>query len=318
MKTKLIATIALISIGLSATAQKQHRVQKNTDRLILNLDGVSVEGYSGKEIIFSLEEGLNEQVDERAKGLKAVSAAGLSDNTGLGIQLRENGDELVAIKVAKTIAGTLSVKIPQDMKVSVVSTSTDFLPITLKRLKSEITVSTNANGVTLEEISGPVSISSVRGNIEAKFPTVPKLPVTMSSMYGYVDISIPGKTSADLILSSSYGQIYSSEEFPLSPLVSALTAQKNGLQPIEGTKKETSPAAGQEKVKLFPTAIAPSAYPAGSDRKLIAIGKIPELSRSAVAVDGKIPQRPLRVKINGGGSSLMLRSIFGNIYLRKS
>ncbi len=318
MKTKLIATIALMSIGLCAAAQTQHRVQKNTGRLILNLDGVSVEGYNGKEIIFSLEDGLNEQVDERARGLKAVSAAGLSDNTGLGIQLSEKGDDLIAVKVAKTIAGTLSVKVPQHMRVSIVSSSSDYLPITIKGLKSEVAVSTNTNGITLEEISGPISITSVRGNIEAKFSAVPKLPVTMSSMYGYVDLSLPGKTSADLSLSSSYGQIYSTEEFPVLPLASGLAEQKKSLPHIQSTKKDSLGDINHEKVKLFSTTIAPSRYPAEAVRKSIALGNISALSRSTAAEDRKIPQRPLRVRINGGGTSVMLRSIFGNIYLRKS
>ena len=54
---------------------------------IREVNNVTIEGYSGNEIVFSSLDGSREK-DKRAEGLRAVSAMGREDNTGLGLSVK--------------------------------------------------------------------------------------------------------------------------------------------------------------------------------------------------------------------------------------
>ncbi|RZL31260.1 MAG: hypothetical protein EOP00_35300, partial [Pedobacter sp.] len=94
MKQKLIIFSALLSLSLYTNAQ-EYRIAKSSGTLKLNITGVIVEGYDGNEIIFSGEKVATDEItDERAKGLVPISTSKYVDNTGLGINVNENGQDL--------------------------------------------------------------------------------------------------------------------------------------------------------------------------------------------------------------------------------
>ena len=68
---------------------KEHKISKSSGTLVLaGLNEVTVEAYNGSEIIFTTDN-YDEEVDERAAGLKLVNSLGLNDNTGLGLSVQE-------------------------------------------------------------------------------------------------------------------------------------------------------------------------------------------------------------------------------------
>ncbi len=94
MKKQFIFLFSLLAITVSASAQKEYKLSKSSGQLNLNISGAIVEGYSGSEIVFSMPNSEKEEVDERAKGLRASSGSGFTDNTGLGIECSAKGEEI--------------------------------------------------------------------------------------------------------------------------------------------------------------------------------------------------------------------------------
>jgi DUF4097 and DUF4098 domain-containing protein YvlB len=77
-------------------------------------------------------------------------------------------------------------------------------------ISGEIEVKTNHSSVILDNVTGPMTISTVHGKIEASFGSLNQNgPVSIASSHGLVDVTLPGGTKADLTLSSSWGEIYS-------------------------------------------------------------------------------------------------------------
>jgi hypothetical protein len=231
MKPQFIILFTLLSASLVVNAQQEYRVAKSSGQLKINLTGVIVEGYDGKEIIFSGQKAItDETTDERAKGLVPISGIKYTDNTGLGISVTENGQEVNVSLAAKKPIGILTIKVPQNMKVSIISNSNGFFfatsatgtnnlssdePIVIKNLKGEIEVSVNRNKIKLENNTGPMNIKTIYGSIDAVFNNDIKGPVSIISVSDYVDVTLPSSTKANIEMGSNYGKLYAGKEFKI-------------------------------------------------------------------------------------------------------
>ena len=212
MKTYFI--IILLSIGTTAGIKAQdYKVNKTSGKIVINLPSVTVEGYSGSQVIFSSERKESE-MDPRAKGLQAINGAGFIDNTGLGISVTENGKSLDVNAVASDLA--IKILVPKGLMVSFEFHKVILAgKVYLKNLENEIVVSTDYNPVELENITGPVTARSIYGSIDATFGAVVKGPVSITSVYKAVDVAIPVSTKANLKLISSHGSILASAELKI-------------------------------------------------------------------------------------------------------
>ena len=205
--------IVAVAMLLSGWAQAQEfKVAKNTGRLEIYLGRVTVEGHNGNEIIFTSKDG-REEKDERAQGLKMINALGLDDNTGLGINVTDKGNVIEVRQMKQTNSPDVKILVPKGIIVSFSHESQYGGEATFKNMGNEIEVSANYNSVELENVSGPVTVKSVYGHVEAAFNTNLKGPISIVSIYGYVDITLPVTTKADLKLSTSYGEIFVAPEF---------------------------------------------------------------------------------------------------------
>lgn len=244
MRQKLIILITLFGMGIYAHAQ-EYRITKSSGNLKINLNGVIVEGYDGKDIIFSGQKVVNEEInDERAKGLVPISSSKYVDNTGLGINVSENGQDVNVNLVAKKPIGILTIKVPNAIKVSILnngngglfysySTTSDLNfgstiginsnmdskkttnDIILKNLKNEIEVSVSNSNIRLENNSGPMSIKTVSGAVDAIFAGEIKGPVSIISVNNYVDITLPATTKANIEMGTSGGKLFAGKEFKI-------------------------------------------------------------------------------------------------------
>lgn len=282
MKKQLLVLLSLFLFTITVSAQKQYKLAKSSGRLNLSLNGAIVEGYSGNEIIFSSSVKKDEEVDERAKGLRSISGSGFTDNTGLGIDVSTNGDEINVNPVSKNQNGIITIKVPQNIKVAFTSTSnTAYEEIILKNLNSEIEVSASYNKVKLENNTGPMNIKALYGSVDAIFQGDIKGPVSIVSIYGYVDVSIPATAKANVQLGTSYGNLYAAEGFKIA--VNQKAAGKGEdfeAEPLQRNKTD--------KVDTF------------SERFIYRNDK-----------------ENLKGKINGGGADLILKSNYKNVYLRQ-
>ena len=301
MKKHLVLfTLLSLSVSLSAWAQKEYRLAKNTGRLNLNINGAIVEGYDGNDIIFSAKNTAEEEVDERAKGLKAINGSGFTDNTGIGVDVTENGQDINVNMVSRKLKGIITIKVPQNIKIYFANNSNVYFEeVILKNLKNEIEVSTTYNKIKLENNSGPMNIKTVYGSVDASFAGDIKGPVSIISVYSYVDVSIPAATKANLELGTSYGKLYSADEFKITIDKNSAREEKSGSESV-GTTESGRNTVNMRRIDGDNSA-GGLRGPAGMVTTFSSI-------RQGEYIKGTI---------NGGGADLILKSNYKNVYLRK-
>lgn len=299
-KQLLLFTLLSLGVSVSAWAQKEYRLAKSTGRLNLNINGAIVEGYDGNDIIFSAKNTETEEIDERAKGLKAINGSGFTDNTGLGVDVTESGQDINVNMVSRKLKGILTIKVPQNIKIYFANNSNVYFEeVMLKNLKNEIEVSTTYNKIKLENNSGPMNIKTVYGSVDASFEGNIKGPVSIISVYSYVDVSIPATTKANLELGTSYGKLYSADEFKIVIDKNSIKEEKSGSESVSTTEN------GKNMVNMRRIDGDNSA------------GGLRGPSGMVTTFSSIRQGEYIKGTINGGGADLILKSNYKNVYLRK-
>jgi len=212
MKKFLIITLISFS-AVMATKAQDYKVNKTSGKIIINLPSVTVEGYSGNEIVFSSQR-TQADTDPRAKGLREINGSGYTDNTGLGISVIEKGATLEVNQVSSDLA--IKIMVPKGLLLSysyhkVLNSGKAIF----KNLENEIETSTDYNQIELENVTGPLSVRAIYGSVDATFSSPVKGPVSIVSVYSAVDVSIPQNTQINVKLNSSHGSILASSDLKL-------------------------------------------------------------------------------------------------------
>ena len=214
MKNKsIIILVVVMSIVTCATGQ-EFKVSKTSGRLEINIGRVTVEGHTGNEIIFSSLDREKDK-DERAQGLKEINSLGLDDNTGLGINVEDKGGVVTVHQFKKMNSPKIKILVPKGIIVSFSFESQYGGKALFKNVENEIEVSAQYNNVELENCSGPVTVKTIYGHVEAMFDTNTKGPISIVSVYGFVDVTLPTTTKANMKLSTTYGEIYVAPDFKI-------------------------------------------------------------------------------------------------------
>jgi hypothetical protein len=64
-------------------------------------------------------------------------------------------------------------------------------------------------------VTGPATVKTIYGHVEATFDQNVKGPLSIVSVYGYADVALPSTIKANLRLSTSYGELYASPDFKI-------------------------------------------------------------------------------------------------------
>lgn len=211
---KLILVLGVLVAAVSFATAQEYKVAKNSGRIQIYLGKVTVEGSTGNEIVFTSNDHDHEK-DDRAKGLTAVNSMGLTDNTGLGINVVDKGGVVEVRQLKKMNSPNVKILVPKGVIVAYEHESQYGGEAKFKNLENELEISANYNSVELENVTGPVTAKSVYGHVEADFNTNVKGPISIVSVYGYVDVTLPLATKADIKMSTSYGEIYAAQEFKI-------------------------------------------------------------------------------------------------------
>lgn len=204
---KQILTIAALIIATGIFAQ-EFKLAKTSGKLIIGeVNNVTIEGYDGKEIVFSSLDNSREK-DKRAEGLRAISSMGLEDNTGIGLSVVDKGATIEVNQLKKMDGPKVKIMLPKGVAISYAHSSPHGSNIKVKNIESEIEISTVHNGVYLDNVTGPMTVKTVHGSIDALFSGNMKSPISIVSVHGPVDITIPLATKATLSLSTNYGEIF--------------------------------------------------------------------------------------------------------------
>lgn len=214
MRKRAMVLAALMMIAAGYLKAQEFRLKKNSGRLELNIGRVTVEGHDGSEIIFTSENGHKEK-DKRAEGLRPVSSLGLDDNTGLGVNVTDNGDVVKVQQLKKTNAPDIKILVPKNVIVSFSYESQYGGEAKFRNMSNEIEVDAQYNSIDLENVTGPLTVKTIYGHVEAILDQNMKGPISIVSVYGYVDIAIPSTTKANLKMNTSYGDIFADPAFKI-------------------------------------------------------------------------------------------------------
>lgn len=306
------------SRGTSKSTQekepKEYRFKKNNGKLIIEMNNVQIEGYDGNEVVISMLVAPQE-VDERAAGLVGISGSGLRDNTGMGIYVGQDND-IADIRLLKNLINdTIQIKIPQQLSVSVLGTRAYGQGgISLKDIQGEIEVSASMSNVKLEGVTGPMTVKTGHGNIEAVLNSPVKGPISLMSTSGFVDIAVPVATRADVEIASTFGEILMSEDFNIQ----IAEAEK----PADNSSNwgwVSSNLLGDGRVEVRSGGRSISGEEVAVKRDSTSNNLTYTVSGSPTVFfnrDRRAASGTLIGTINGGGEKIILRTGQGKIYFR--
>lgn len=210
---KIILLLTLALWGGAATQAQEYKLAKNSGKLIIRLNGGTVEGYNGNEIVITSRSRSRDE-DERAKGLRVINGSGLEDNTGLGLNLSDKGNTVELAQVGKLETDDLVIKVPKAMSVSFSYDKVmNHSPIRFRNMENEIEVSALYNDIRLDNVSGPMTVKSVYGKVDGSLGANIKGPISLVSVYGHVDLAMSPAAKANMSLSSPWGEIFAASEF---------------------------------------------------------------------------------------------------------
>jgi len=338
-RTIIIALVLLVAAG-QAFAQKEYKLAKSSGKLVVNnIINLSVEGYEGKEIIIT-SKGKQEAADPRAEGLTVLGNSGF-DNTGIGLTLTQKDQVAELVAVDRSNALKVSIKLPYgvDLSIKTAGFGDGGEPITLNNLKSEIDASTQYESIKLSNITGPVSVKTLHGNIESTLSPSFKGPISLVSVYGFVDLKVPENAKADLSINTLYETLYAAKDLKFeitettqNKETTPLNALTYNNTKVDGQNVQVITLNGNAQVATAPRAKATTETSSNvavgqgttssdksetSKRRTTNVGDFAYTYSTGSFFSGNSRGTAISGKLNGGGEKIVLKSTHGKIYLRK-
>jgi hypothetical protein len=273
MKSKSLKAICLFLMSSGYLISQEFKLAKNTGSVNINISSAIVEAYDGKEIIINygkLEEirypeneesrmlgiasggtigvtsgsvlsrnsaepcvDCRDKKGNKTEGLRVLSASGLQDNTGFGINLKDNGSTVDIVKIGRKDSRLISIKVPKSMNIKVTNDELGGSRIYLKNVEAEIEASVLYNSIILDNVTGPMTIKTTYGSVDGELNQAVKSPISIISTYGSVDLKVAKNIKANLHLSAPYGDVYAAPEMDI---VIEPTASKNNSWTNEAIK----------------------------------------------------------------------------------
>ncbi|MEQ9404879.1 MAG: DUF4097 family beta strand repeat-containing protein [Cyclobacteriaceae bacterium] len=230
LSTLLILAVAFASYG---QATEEHKFTAKGKLVVNGVNKISFEGYDGNEVVISTTVKSSGK-SERAEGLKLINGLGLDDNTGIGLSVSESNGNTIVNEISKRSSRRYTVKVPKNVTVVYEHSTAHGSKVSFKKMSSEIEVKTNHSGIVLEDMTGPMTISTVHGRVEGNFSSLNQNgPVSIASSHGLIDIALPAGTKANLKMGSDWGEIYSDFDIAIEKKNGSMTSYSSNE--IKGT-----------------------------------------------------------------------------------
>ncbi|MEM1326044.1 MAG: hypothetical protein AAGI23_08830 [Bacteroidota bacterium] len=224
MYKQILFSIALLLVSIHLAAQT-FEINKSSGKIhVEGLNDLKIEGYDGNKIVIT-SKSYSHSDNERAKGLSAINAKGIKDNTGIGLVVQEEDNEIRIMSVKK-YSDDYEMKVPKGMAIAFENGSNRMDKLHIEKIQGEVEVELQFGSVELENVSGPLSISTVHGHIEATFNQLSsKGPSTLYSVHGLVDVTLPAGAKLDIHLSSNFGDMFTDFDVKV-PAESSLSSKR--------------------------------------------------------------------------------------------
>lgn len=253
---KYIYTLIFLTLlGISIGSAQDYKVNYPKGKVwISGVDEIKIMGYSGSDVILTAPKSDHDK-DDRSRGLKLINSLGLDDNTGMGISIKEEDGMLKVIQISNDCHSSCSsndivtLKVPNDVDLYVEHSTHDGDDIIISGIRGEIETSVNYNDIYLEDVTGPMAVKSVYGDVVAEFGTMSQSgSISIHSVYGLVDVSVPANVEADVSLKTPYGAVYSNVDIKVD--TSSGQSSKNIKGEINGGGVDVTLKASYDNVYL--------------------------------------------------------------------
>lgn len=228
--------IALLITGVTQLYAQtpEYKIDANSGRVVFKeIHSIEFQGHSGSGLIIK-KNGEDNEVSERAKGLKLINGLGLVDNTGVGLSMTTEEGTKTIQQVSTNSDNEYLVMVPKGVTIVYEHSSPHGDDVIFKDISSELEVTTNHSDVTLENVTGPMTINTVHGDIEGGFSAVNQSnPISIVSSHGDIDLGIPATTKALLKISTGWGEIYSDLDIKVDNNESSM--KKYSANSVQGT-----------------------------------------------------------------------------------
>lgn len=206
MKTYFFFSLIFL-FSLSLNAQDYSIAAAGKTIKFNEIGKVTIVGTNDSKLTFSREEGITEEVNKLANGLRKISASGHKDNTGFGVSVTTEGDVIMIDEVGSNNQRIIA-NIPNSATVVFESSSHQGGKLEVSDFSGELDVSIYYHKAYLKDVTGPVAINAVYNGITATFSKAPTEPIQLHSAYSNVDLTLPESSKVDVALSTSYGSMY--------------------------------------------------------------------------------------------------------------
>ncbi|WP_238749000.1 DUF4097 family beta strand repeat-containing protein [Neolewinella maritima] len=203
----MLRLILLLCLSSPLWAQQDYTLATGSKPIeFKEIDRLTIVGATGGELRIEAQRNGGKE-DERAAGLRRISASGLTDNTGLGLSVTESDGRILVQQVGGD-GKAVTVHVPNTASVSVEQSTHRGNDLSVRDFTGELDVSMMYNDVKLKNVRGPTAVSAVYGDVVGTWDAVPTQEIRLHSSYSDVDITLPAATKADVRLSTSYGNMY--------------------------------------------------------------------------------------------------------------
>lgn len=222
-------------------------------RVNLQNNGMTVRGYSGREIIIENRSRRGRGPEITRDGLRRID----TDVNGLNVEEENN----VMTISARDSSGNLEIQVPTKTNLNLRTQNGG--AIVVDGVDGEIEVSNTNGSVVLTNVAGSVVAHASNGRVVASLREItPNKPMSFTSQNSNIDITLPANAKANLKMHTNNGGIWSDFDIQLRP--STPTVERGG---------------GRTRIQTDQT---------------------------------------LTGTINGGGPDFDVRTLNGNIYIRKA
>jgi hypothetical protein len=238
LKTYLIACLLFMGI-LNLKAQNYEVSVRTGDQISINnlLGEIKIEQHTGSKLV--IETNFQKEIPERARGLKPIYSNGLKDNTGIGINVSKEGKVVNVTGLGKqTDSSNYLLKIPKGVDVRILSQSpyARTKTIEVNNVAAEIEIIATNPDVKMDNVTGPVILNLINGNVDINFSKVnQQTPVAISAINGNVDITMPSNTPANLAMGSIHGELFTDFDINFGEKEKKGLAYAGGGEKIKGT-----------------------------------------------------------------------------------
>ena len=209
MKTLALSILGLF-MAITITAQTY-------ETEVSGIKSVEIKGFAGEiEVVGTDDNQLVidasgvESPPEKAEGLKPLLTSGV-DNTGIGLNADKSGNVL-RISVSTKAAADAEFKflIPNHLSLNIDQTdpwaSDDLL---VHDFSGELEIETLNPDIVLNNITGPVTLHAINGDVDLTFDQVSQdSPTSVSAINGDINFVIPSSTRVSFTLGTIHGDIY--------------------------------------------------------------------------------------------------------------